>query len=115
MTLPEAVEPAHQPFRPEVGLDADRQGPAHGAPVERFHGARDLVEAVAHARQKRLAGHGELHGSVQAHEEGLAEVGLERTHLLADRRGGDVELVRGPAEAHVPARRLEGPERIEGR
>ena len=115
MTLSKAIEPAHQPFRPEAGLDADRQGPAHGAPVERFHGARNLVEAVAHARQQRLAGDGELHGSVQPHEEGLTEVGLERAHLLSDRGRGDVKLVRGPAEAHVPTRCLKGPERIEGR
>ena len=115
MTLPKAVEPAYQPLRAEAGLDADGQGPTHGAPVERLHGAPNLVESVAHTRQQRLAGRGELHGPVQAHEEDLAEVGLQRAHLLSDRRGGDVKLARRPAEALVPARGLEGPERIEGR
>ena len=98
-----------------VGLDADRQGTAHGTPIERLHGARELIEAVAYPGQQCLAGYGELHGSVQAHEQGYAEIGLQRAHLLSDRRGGDVKLLRRPAEAHVSARRLEGPERVEGR
>ena len=110
VSLPKAIETAYQPFRTEVGLDADRQRTAHRAPVERLHGARDLVEAVAHARQQRLTGDGELHGSVLAHEQGLAQIGLERAHLLPDRCGGDVKLRRRPAEAQVPARRLEGAE-----
>ena len=78
--------------------------------VEGLHGARELLETVAYAGQQCLAGDGELDGAIQAHEEGFAEVGLQRPHLLSDRRGGDVKLLRGPAEAHVPARRLEGPE-----
>ena len=50
-----------------------------------------------------------------ATEEPDLEVVLQGLHLMADGGRGDAELVRGPGDAQVTARRLEGAERGEGR
>ena len=77
--------------------------------------AIEVIDAIKHPRLrlildvKSMAGEQALTGLSEAHalprplEERHAVVRLERSHLVRERRLGDVELVCGPRE---PARRM---------
>ena len=70
---------------------------------------------VVDAAQAEVALGRQVDLAVAAAEQRQAQMLLQRLHLAADRRLGDVQLVRGTADALVARRRLEGAQGIEGR
>ncbi len=64
-------------------------------------GARaiDLLQDAARVREQPLAGLGRACAAAVAHEQVLAQLDLEPSHLAADRRLGDAEEPRRAAEA----------------
>ena len=87
---------------PELALAAD--------PLQRVGHA---VERVAQIGQQRLALAGDLEAARTAHKQGDAEPLLERLHLMADGRLGDVKLLGGVGETRVTGGGLEGAQGIQ--
>ena len=109
----EAVEPRHQPFGREGGIEADRDSAALLVGAQQVGGVGQLVETVPHGRQGGLAGLGQPERAGQAPEQRDAHLFLKRLDLVADRRRGDMQLLGGLGEAQMPRRGLEGAQRIE--
>ena len=65
--------------------------------------------------QEGLAIGGEYDTAGQTFEQLGAQMLLQGTHLVADRRGRDMQLVGRPVEAQMPGSGLEGPNRTQGR
>ena len=109
----EAVEPRQQPAEREAADGADAQHLAPLAAVEAVEHARHPVEGLAEHRQQGLAFVGQRQPARQAAEQGQAEPFLQRLHLMAQRRRRDAKLDRGPGEAQMARRRLEGAKAVE--
>jgi hypothetical protein len=92
----------------------DGQPPAGLVGIEAVGRRRDGVEGVAHRRQIAFTGRGQAECAVEAPEQDHTEARLQGLDLVADRRLGDVQLVRRSGEAEVAGSRLEGAQRIQG-
>ena len=114
MDLAEALETGDQPGGGEGGHDADRQAPPAPEAADLAQPLGDAAEALAEIPQTRPAGLRQLPFAIDPAQELGVQIGLQQLHLLADRRGGHMQLGRGPLEALMPGGGLEGAQGVEG-
>lgn len=108
--LAKPVEPRHQPHGCKRRLDTDAD---HGLRRCRHQFSKqgiDGVETSDKLLQQTPPGVGQFDTAMVTFEQGLAQEGFEFPDLPADRRLRDEKLLGGPAEAQMPARRLEAPQ-----
>ena len=110
----EAMQARRQPAQREGRDQADIQRAGIGLAADALQRIGHAVEGVAQIGQQRLAFAGDLEPARAAHEQRHAEPLLERLHLVADRRLGDVQLLGGVRETCVTGGGLEGAQRIQG-
>ncbi len=115
MGLPETAEPRHQPARGEGRQRRHGQRPRGPLGEQIPGGIVDEGKGAAQGRQIGLAVIGEQQRPVEATEQLTAQVLLQGLHLVAHRRLGDEQLLRGPGEAQVPRGGLEGPQGVQRR
>src|SRR6516164_3071648 len=109
----EGAETLRQPMRRE-GRDRADHKHALGIDARLGEGRAQQLEGLGGARRKAASGLGERDLARKAQEEGRANPLLQQLDLIADRSLRHAELVRGPGEAQMPRRRLEGADGGEG-
>ncbi|EXI90567.1 MAG: hypothetical protein AW12_01431 [Candidatus Accumulibacter sp. BA-94] len=104
----EAGQVADQPTAAEGWRRRQQQAPARLTPTRAFDRGSEALQSFAHFRQHQPAFARQLHGPRQPPEQLEAEVLLEATNLVADRRRRHRQFGGGVLETQVPGRRLEG-------
>ena len=109
----EAMQARRQPAQREGRDQADVERAGVGLAADPLQRVGHAVEGIAQVGQQRLAFAGDLEPARTAHEQRHAQPLLERLHLVADRRLGDVQLLGGVGEAGVTGGGFEGAERVQ--
>ncbi len=108
MQLLKAVQPRHQPFHGKRRRHAHGQHAGLVQALQLPHGLAHHLEAAADARQERLAGIGQCDAPAGAAEQRHAQMCLERTDLVADRRRRHAKFIGRLYEAEVAGHDLKG-------
>ena len=109
----EAMQARRQPAQSEGRDQADIERAGVGLAADALQRVGHAVEGIAQVGQQRLAFAGDLEPARTAHEQRHAQPLLERLHLVADRRLGDVQLLGGVGEGGVAGGGFEGAERVQ--
>ena len=115
MDLVKTPQPGHEPLDREGLERVDAQRLVSGRDTQLVESAGHAVEELAGDLRELLAGRSQGHSPNRALEQLQAPEAFEGLDLVADRALSDVQLVRGPGEAHVTRGRLECPQRRDGR
>ena len=110
----ETLQSWHQPLGRERGRHPHVQRVLPRLAAHPPHAFAELAEPLAQRRQAGFGGRGQRQPPCEPVEQLNAELVLERTNLLTDRRRRHVQLVGGAAEAQVPRGGLEGDQGVEG-
>jgi len=115
VTLHEAAQPWQQPAGSERRHRADGENAVGFGTPDELRRLGEIAQSGAHPFSKVSARRGQRYAPPIAQEQRRAERSLERANLMAHRAVRDEDLLGGSRKTLQARRRLEGPQRAEGR